>query len=51
MSGASSLSGVIGEFFTSYGKTPRRVRLLDAFAMFQLVTAVIQVCFCTNNDK
>ena len=38
-----SFSGIVSEFSSNYGKAPKRVKLIDAFAGFQLATAVIQV--------
>ncbi len=40
----SGLSGILSEFSTSYGQLPKRVKIIDAFAFFQITTAVIQVC-------
>ncbi len=40
---AMSFTGIFSEFSASYGQLPKRVHIIDAFAAFQLTTAVVQV--------
>lgn len=43
----ASLSAVIGKFYNEYGnKTPKKLKIIDAYLLYILLTGIIQFGYC-----